>query len=392
MKKLLVILLMLVAINANAQWVQMSNGMPNITTYSLAAIGNNIFAGTSGIYKSTNNGLNWEITSLSNRVIWSFAFIENYIIAGTDVHGIYVSSDNGSNWTQTVATNQSFNSLLTSGNIVFAGSTNNGVYISNNNGLNWTQTSMTDKWVVSLAANGNIIFAGTVNSGVYFTTNNGTNWAQTSLNNKSIRSLTTIGNNIFAGTDASGVYLSTNNGTTWAQTALDNRTVWALTNNGTNVFAGTYQYGVYSSTDNGSSWFQKNQGYGSSPSIFALLVANNYVFSGTAGLSIWRRPLSEIIGIQNISTETPSSYSLSQNYPNPFNPMCNVQFSMYKAGNVKLVVYDVQGREVQTLVNEKLSAGTYEVKFDGSMLNSGVYFYKLSTDGFTETKKMLMIK
>jgi hypothetical protein len=65
---------------------------------------------------------------------------------------------------------------------------------------------------------------------------------------------------------------------------------------------------------------------------------------------------------------------------------------MYKAGNVRLVVYDVQGREVQTLVNEKLSAGTYEVKFDGSMLNSGVYFYKLMTDGFTETKKMLMIK
>jgi hypothetical protein len=65
---------------------------------------------------------------------------------------------------------------------------------------------------------------------------------------------------------------------------------------------------------------------------------------------------------------------------------------MYNAGNVKLVVYDVQGREVQTLVNERLNAGTYEVKFDGSMLNSGVYFYKLVTDGFTETKRMVMIK
>jgi hypothetical protein len=65
---------------------------------------------------------------------------------------------------------------------------------------------------------------------------------------------------------------------------------------------------------------------------------------------------------------------------------------MYKAGNVRLVVYDVQGREVQTLVNEKLSAGTYEVKFDGSTLTSGIYFYKLMTDGFTEAKKMLLIK
>ena len=146
------------------------------------------------------------------------------------------------------------------------------------------------------------------------------------------------------------------------------------------------------STDNGVSWVQKNQGFDFTPLVHSLLITNNYIFAGANLLPVMRRPLSEIMGVQNISTETPSKYSLSQNYPNPFNPMCNVQFSMRNAGNVRLVVYDVQGREVQTLVNEKLSAGTYEVKFDGSMLNSGVYFYKLSTDGFTETKKMLMIK
>ena len=72
--------------------------------------------------------------------------------------------------------------------------------------------------------------------------------------------------------------------------------------------------------------------------------------------------------------------------------MCNVQFSMSNAGNVKLVVYDIMGREVQTLVNERLNAGTYETTFDGTMLTSGVYFYKLVTDGFTETKKMILIK
>jgi hypothetical protein len=88
----------------------------------------------------------------------------------------------------------------------------------------------------------------------------------------------------------------------------------------------------------------------------------------------------------------PSSYSLSQNYPNPFNPTTNVKFSILNSGDVKIVVYDVQGREVQTLVNERLNAGTYEVKFDGSSLNSGVYFYRLTTEGFTETKKMLLIK
>jgi hypothetical protein len=72
---------------------------------------------------------------------------------------------------------------------------------------------------------------------------------------------------------------------------------------------------------------------------------------------------------------------------------------MYNAGNVKIVVYDVQGREVQTLVNEKLQPGTYEVKFDGKGITSGVYFYKMvvrndgsSIGDFTETKKMLLVK
>ena len=98
------------------------------------------------------------------------------------------------------------------------------------------------------------------------------------------------------------------------------------------------------------------------------------------------------IAVQNISTEIPKEYSLTQNYPNPFNPSTNVKFSIVNAGDVKLVVYDVQGREVQTLVNESLKPGTYEVSFDGSSLTSGVYFYRLITDGFTETKKMLLLK
>jgi hypothetical protein len=69
-----------------------------------------------------------------------------------------------------------------------------------------------------------------------------------------------------------------------------------------------------------------------------------------------------------------------------------LKFEIVKAGDVKLVVYDLQGREVQTLVNEKLQPGTYETSFDGSKLTSGVYFYKLICGGFTETKKMTLLK
>ncbi|MBI5401986.1 MAG: exo-alpha-sialidase [Ignavibacteriae bacterium] len=106
-----------------------------------------------------------------------------------------------------------------------------------------------------------------------------------------------------------------------------------------------------------------------------------------------RNPTGNVIsGIQHISSEIPTSYSLSQNYPNPFNPTTKIKFDVARVGDVKIAVYDAMGREVQTLVNESLQSGTYEAEFDGSQLTSGVYFYKLITGDFTETKKMLMIK
>jgi photosystem II stability/assembly factor-like uncharacterized protein len=322
MKKLFLALVMLIAMNASGQWVQMSNGM------------------------GTNNR------------VWTLASDGTNIYAGKDSNGVYISTNNGASWTQTALNNQYVFCLATRGNFVFAGTVNS-VYVSTNYGANWINRAlMNNASVRSLATLGNNIFAGTTYYGIFVSTNNGTNWTQTVLNNKPVYSLATIGNNIFAGTSSNGVYLSNDTGKTWTQTSLESKLISALAVSGNNIYAGIgdYQLGIYVSSNNGTNWSQTSLNN----------ISNNYVFVGTELLSVWRRPLSEIIGIQNISTEVPSKYSLSQNYPNPFNPMCNVQFSMYKAGQVKLVVYDVQGREVQTLVNEKLSAGTYEVKFDGS--------------------------
>jgi hypothetical protein len=98
------------------------------------------------------------------------------------------------------------------------------------------------------------------------------------------------------------------------------------------------------------------------------------------------------VSVGTIGTETPSEYSLKQNYPNPFNPITNVKFSILNSGQARLIVYDVMGREVQTLVNEMLKPGKYEVSFDGSKLPSGVYYYKLDVNGFTQTRRMVMTK
>ena len=91
-------------------------------------------------------------------------------------------------------------------------------------------------------------------------------------------------------------------------------------------------------------------------------------------------------------TELPDKFSLSQNYPNPFNPVTKIKYSIAKAGYAKLTVFDALGREVNTLVNQEIKPGSYEISFDGSHLTSGVYFYKLVTDGFTETRKMFLLK
>lgn len=103
------------------------------------------------------------------------------------------------------------------------------------------------------------------------------------------------------------------------------------------------------------------------------------------------------VGILQINGTLPVEYSLSQNYPNPFNPQTKIKFDIPanvkgQTTKVKLVIYDLLGREVAKLVNEELKPGTYEADWDGSNFSSGVYFYKIITEGFVETKKMILMK
>ena len=89
---------------------------------------------------------------------------------------------------------------------------------------------------------------------------------------------------------------------------------------------------------------------------------------------------------------TPKSFTLQQNYPNPFNPSTTIRYSLPQSGQVKLIVYDVLGRQVATLIDEKKSAGVYNVSFNAARLTSGVYFYRLNIGAYTDTKKMILLK
>jgi hypothetical protein len=122
----------------------------------------------------------------------------------------------------------------------------------------------------------------------------------------------------------------------------------------------------------------------------------NVYINGTGKYNSLRGSLimkySQLIGIEPISNEIPNRYRLFQNYPNPFNPVTKIKFSVPKLNAVKLLIYDVLGKEIKTLVNEELKPGVYEIDFNASQYSSGVYFYRLVTGDFEETKKMLLIK
>lgn len=124
-----------------------------------------------------------------------------------------------------------------------------------------------------------------------------------------------------------------------------------------------------------------------------ILEVNDDAGGDTGRVRSWGIRLNgSVTGLEPISTITPSKFSLYQNYPNPFNPVTKIKFDIPKANNVRLVVFDILGREVRTLVNEFTQPGTFEVAFDGSALASGTYFLRIEAGDFTDIKKMILVK
>lgn len=112
----------------------------------------------------------------------------------------------------------------------------------------------------------------------------------------------------------------------------------------------------------------------------------------TSGKSVSYNPNNPSIGITTNSTISPEHFSLGQNYPNPFNPSTKINFDIPNFGFVNLTIYDELGRKVETLVNQNLQSGSYQVDWTGSKYSSGIYFYTLVSGNFRKTKRMSLIK
>ncbi|MFZ4590733.1 MAG: T9SS type A sorting domain-containing protein [Ignavibacteria bacterium] len=485
MKRLLVLLVMLVAISANAQW-QPDVRLTNNTSGSYTSLNNSWCVASSGtavhvvwfdyrdgnpaIYykRSTDAGVNWGIdtrltNNTGNSVNPSIAVSGSFVnVVWQDARDgnqeIYFkrSTDAGITWGADIRLTKN-NSLSENPSIAVSGPVVNVVWRderdgnreiyykhSTNAGTSWgMETRLTNNTaessLPSVALSGSVVYVvwvdrRDVQEQIYFkrSTDAGVNWgADTRLTNNNAGSY-----NPSVAVSGSAVHIvwfdirdynreiyykrSIDGGASWeADVRLTNDTAFsfypsvALSGSTVHVLwidtrEGNYEVYYKHSIDAGISWgadtrLTNNTAHSAWTSVSVSGSAVNVVWEdnrdGNYEIYYKRNPTGNPLGIQNISTEILSSYSLGQNYPNPFNPITVIRFNITgfpvgTSGNDKMVlkVYDVQGREVQTLVNERLNAGTYEVKFDGSGLTSGVYFYKMVTEGFTETKRMLLIK
>jgi photosystem II stability/assembly factor-like uncharacterized protein len=385
-----------------AQWV--TNGPytgPIISSvYGLAVSGTNLFAGgEDGVFLSTDNGASWAATNVgltNTRVHVLFASGAN-LFAGTIGGGAFLSTNDGASWSATGLTQIHVSTFVHSGNDLFAGTYPGGVFLSTNNGESWTSTNagLTNNLIFDLAVSGAYLFAGTHGSGVFRSTDNGASWTDAGLQNLYAIDLAVSGTNLFAGTIGDGVFRSTNNGASWTLTNLGHSRIATLAVSDTNLFAGTYGSGVFLTTDNGTSWTHA----GLEGSVVALAVSGPYLFAANMN-GVWRRPLSDLLTSAESATSIPSRCLLEQNYPNPFNPTTVVSCQLPVASKVRLVVYDLLGREVAVLMDETKEAGRYEVKFDGSRLASGAYICRMqatdpalrSGQAFVQTRKLFLLK
>jgi len=393
--------------NSGGSWTKRFSGMANLNVYALCVspnISGKIFAGTSdGVSMTTNEGITWNSINngLSNLTVQTLEAIDTSILAGTYGGGVFKTTDmNFTSWIPMNAglsgsglyVNKLHRSIATS---LLYTATYNGVYVYNNNQWIRISNGLGSSWVYSIISIGStVLFAGT-SSGVYRSVNSGANWVLVSaLPNQTCYALLTVGNTIYTAVGTSGVYISNDSGNTWTSIGLSNQSVRDLKFYNNVLIAGTWSNGIFVSTNQGVNWTNRVEGLNFNyKNVYTLCIYNNNVFAGFYAQSVWKRPLSEIItGISNGSQNMPAQLFLAQNYPNPFNSITKISYLVPKSGNVKIVVYDMLGKQLNVIINSVHNRGYYEVLYDASNLASGIYIYKLEFENITLVRKMLLLK
>ncbi len=360
------------------------------------------------LVRSTDKGLLWEVvnTPFISRNLTDILLCDSSIFITTSDSGIYRSTDKGYHW---VSINNGLStmyitSIINRGEYIFAGTLDSGVFYTMNRGDQWTRTasdpsSPSSLHVEQLLFNSNHLFMRSSSGSLFVYLDSITSWTRINGNYEFppiyFYRIAASNTCLYASSNHGLVY-STDEGGSWNRDTSSIKpmsSLSSLVSTGSIFLAGTYEGKVFISEHVGQSWKDISDGL---PKSYILSIAQDSadLYVGTFGCGIWKRPLTEII--TNVDdkrvSSNPVTFALLQNYPNPFNPTTNFGFRIADFGFASLKVYDVLGQVVATLLNEVKQPGEYYVQWDASNFPSGIYFYKLSTGKFIDTKKMMLIK
>jgi photosystem II stability/assembly factor-like uncharacterized protein len=379
---------------------------------------------TGYILKSTNGGDNWNIIYKDFRDFSKVIFLNKdtgFVSGGFGTGARLKKTINGGiNWidinTPGGGLINLYDMVVFGNDTIWVTETNQlvgGIFRTTNGGLNWEKltngifgSSYPDKIYfynsrIGFASNSSLLFR---------TTNSGYNWSQV-INNNGFNDIvfydSLIGYKTYDSTRK-----TTDGGITWIAQKRPRLNAWnsfykfALINKDTIWGVGgaiTTPNGdrgiVYKTTNGGLNW-----GYqipDTSINIYLYFntdfyrIKNGWAYSPNKGIHTISGGNDTTIytNIKEQNTNISSEYLLYQNYPNPFNPVSSIKYQVLRSADIKLIVYNITGKEITTLINKKENSGEYSVKFDGSNLSSGVYFYTLFVDGVRiDTKKMILIK
>lgn len=356
-------------------WSGMNDTLIDTRINAFAISGSSIYAATeNGLFKTTNNGISWNLisTSFSGQSIKSIIIVpkSNTILAGTYQNYIYRSTNNGSSWSKITdgfdrSTIASFGA--DSSGIIFAGTDNN-IYRSTSDGTSWAKVAnnITPNYVLSFAVSkGDSVFVGTSDRGILRSGDKGISWKK-----------------VNAGLDTTDEIRSIN------ATLLDGQ-----------IFAASKKSGIYHSTNYGNSWNKIDSGLTDMQTTILALSSNRYLYAGGSGFNIFRTTLQVPI-LSSIIQEKPGapfSFEVKQNFPNPFNPVTKINYEIKEQNHVILNIYDIAGRWIKNLHTGIQSAGFFSVTWDGrnengELVGTGAYFYQLKVGDYYETKKMILLK
>jgi len=378
------------------------------------------------VLKTTNSGDNWVIDHKKVQTGGGFSgyfkvcFLDQNTGYTTDVRGIYKTSDGGSNWTslnapQTAYLDMSVKSTDTIWIVtpeIFAG----GVFFTSTGGASWQNQysagSQNPEKIYMYNARIGFISDNSGTSSIRKTTNGGLNW-NLNVNGEWFNDMKFADSLTGWYSNVNGIYKTTNGGSNWQvqviptgpailQTGISKISVLSkdtVLAAGNAVFYPNSQIrGILLRTINGGdNWLYQIPDTSITIVLYSFVQYidknNGWAYNTTRGIHtttggdpVW------ITGIEQTSSEIPKEFKLFQNYPNPFNPSTNIGFRIGGFGLVTIRIFDINGREIITLLNEELSAGEYKTDWNASGYSSGTYFYRLISDNYSETKKMLLVK